>query len=649
MPTVVNFKGKRVVEPGVYAQIKSGIPAKPSNFAFGNLAIIDTGKSKSWGGGSGINGKFVNGINSVYSFDDVDDFKSFVKGGLMYDIADYIFNPINGASGPETVHYLRACTTTPAEIIYDFSSNGNGGNIKFLCKNEGEVGNGYLNEKLGSATVRFKVPTILPGNEINIEVNSTPIGSYILLTNSLSEALNGINNAINSGTSGYTSKVQGTSLVIFSKPNNGDPNGYTIETVSTVVMDDSGVLAISGWVLGEILIKGYGAQIKISDNDNTKYVISFYEGTFAGYTDAGNSINGLTEEQSNPVLITTSEEFDNIDTLIQWAKNDFIFNKLFELDENYIQQGDGSIIALDIDGVYDNLNLAQNGTSVYNAADLDRLLEDIRELQNTFFLSDRFADEARGVINMKILNHIKNTAEFDKFLIIGGGNDETKFDTGNDSSIEIAKFFDTTSVIVVHSGETRYNQYTNQKEKLPSIYHAANFAGRIGGLEPQVPGTFKALKIAEFNHPLGLKQREKALKYGVIHNRTVPGIGNVINQAINSLQNNSQLINQDGTSPEISIMRIGAQLNKELILNMRPLFVGNNWGKASPADVKTYVEGYLLGRTVTTNQDNLILSFKNVTVRLIDDYYDIKYGFVPNGPINKLFVTGFMLDANLSA
>ena len=92
MPTTVNFKGRRIVEPGVYAQVKSGIPAKPSNFAFGNLAIIDTGKSSQWGGGSGINGTFENGINSIYSFQDVDDFKSFVKGGLLYDLADYIFN-----------------------------------------------------------------------------------------------------------------------------------------------------------------------------------------------------------------------------------------------------------------------------------------------------------------------------------------------------------------------------------------------------------------------------------------------------------------------------------------------------------------------------------------------------------------------------
>jgi hypothetical protein len=647
MPTVVNFKGKKVIEPGVYAQIKSGIPAKSNNFSFGNLAIIDTGKGKQWGGGSGINGKFANGINSFYSFSDVDDFKSFVKGGLFYDLADYIFNPLNGASGPETVQLIRACNTTPAEIIYNFTSGSNGGTVKFLCKNEGEIGNGFTNETLGSVTMRFEATSIMGGNEIEIQADGVVIGTYVCTSNSMSEALNGISNAINSGTSGYTAKIQGSSVLLYTRPNSGDTNGIVIEATSDVGFQN-GPLEVGGWNEGTMLTKGYAAEMKVSDLDNTKYIISFFEGTHAGYTDGGESINGLTEEQSLPILITESVEFNNIDDLIQWAKNDFIFNKVFELDENYNQIGTGTLDSADF-GNNQGLRLAINGVSNYTAAALDKTLTDIRELQNTFFLSDRFGDEARSIENMKILNAIKNNSEFDKFLIIGGGADETKFDTGANSSIEIAKFFDTTSVIVVHSGETRYNQYTGKKEKLPSIYHAANFAGRLGGLEPQVPATFKALKIKEFNHPLGLKQREKALKHGVIHNRTVPGIGNVTNQAVNSLQNNSHLINQDGTSPEISIMRIGAQLNKELILNMRPLFVGNNWGQASPADVKTYIEGYLLGRTVTSNQDNLILSFKNVTVRLIEDYYDIKYGFVPNGPINKLFVTGFMLDANLSA
>jgi hypothetical protein len=296
------------------------------------------------------------------------------------------------------------------------------------------------------------------------------------------------------------------------------------------------------------------------------------------------------------------------------------------------------------------LNIAVNGVTDYSPDSLDRVLEDIRELDNTFFLCDRFGDEAMGVQNNKIWNHIQRDAEMNKFMVVGAGLDETKFEESvPNSSIETAKYYNDHRVIVVHSGHKRANVVGGGSEKLSAFYHAANIVGRLGGLEPQTPLTFKGIKITNFNHQLGLRERERALQAGVIHNRLVPGIGNVVNQGINSLQRNTQLINPDGTSFEISIMRIAAQLNKELILNMRPLFVGNNVGSASPADVKSFVEGYLLSRTAKTSQDNLIISFKNVSVRLIEDYYDIKYGFVPNGPINKLFVTGFMLDNNLSA
>lgn len=645
MPTIVNFKGRRVVEPGVYAQIKSGIPAKPSTASFGDLLIIDTGKGKAWGGGSGINGTFANGIESVYSFQDVDDFKAFVRGGLFYDLADYIFNPIDGASGPETVSIVKAATTTPAEIEYAFTEDANGGTVKFLVKSEGEGANGFTDETLGTATLRFTPSTVQATEVLSVAVAAVVIGTFTCTSNSMSAALTGIMNAINVGTSGYKAKIQGTALVLTSKPNGGDPTALAITAPGDVTL--VGSAAFSGYVAGTKISTGYGAEMVQSDEDDTKYKIRFFEGGYAGDTPGGNSISGLTKQETVPFLLSESVEFDNIDTLIQWALNDFNFNKVFKVADGYDIIGTGAIHADDFTK-YENINLAKNGTSVYNAADLDKVLEDIREMQNSFILSDCYGAEARGVENLKILSHIQDDAEFDKWLIIGGGADASKFDTGNDSSIEIAKFFNTTSVIVVHSGETR-NPDTVAEEKLPAIYHAANVAGILGGLEPQVPGTFKAIKIKKFNHPLGLKQREKALINGVLHNRTIPGMGNVINQSINTLQKNTRLINPDGTSPEISIMRIGGQLNKELILNMRPLFVGNNWGMASPADVKTYVEGYLFGRTVQTNQDNLILSFKNVTVRLVEDGYDIKYGYVANGPINKMFVTGFMLDANLNA
>lgn len=643
MATIVNFFGKKIIEPGVYAKIQSGIPATPVVASSGDVAIIDTGKGLQFGGGSGINGYFANGLNSIYQFDDVDDFKNFVKGGLFYDLADYLFSPNTGQPGTGLLYYIRACTTTPSEM--EISLEG-GSNLKILCKNEGETGNGYMNEVLGESVIRFNQDTVIANNVVSFNVDSVQIGEYTLTSNSLTEMLNGISSSINSGTSGYTAKVQGTALIILSKRNH-DPETDVLTSTGTVTVNNSDLKFI-GYKEGENLIYGYGFQIEKSDDIDNAYVLRIFQGTFSGYNVNGNSISGLTESESFPNLVYTSDEFTNFDDLVQILKTDYLFNKLFKLDDDYIQVGTGDITENDVTK-YEVLNLAVNGTSVYNPSDYDKVLDDIRELQNEFFLSDRYGDEARGVHNSKLLDHINNDAEFTKFIIIGGGSDESKFDVGVNSSIEIAKFYDTTSVIVAHSGETKYNTYLDSKEKLPSIYFAANLAGLLGGLEPQVPATYKKIRISEFNHTLGLKQREKALKYGVLHGKNVAGIGMVVNQSINSIQKNTILINPDGTSHENSIMRIGGQLNKELILNMRPIFVGNNWGQASPEEVKSFVEGYLFSRTVTDTTDNLILSFKNVTVKQTQDYYEIKYCFVPNGPLNKLFITGFMIDANLSA
>ena len=216
MSTVVSFNGKKIIEPGVYSQIKSGIPAKPSNFSFGNLMIIDTGSGKGFGGGSGINGTFANGLNSVYAFDDVDDFKGFVKGGLLWDLADYIFNPLNGASGPETVYIGRAANTTPAEIDLAFVGGGaNGGTLKLLAKNEGETGNGLKDEILAKGTVRVDPTTIVIGDSFEISVNGVVIAQNDMTTVSTSQEFAAIIDIINNGVSGYTAKMQGSDLIIY--------------------------------------------------------------------------------------------------------------------------------------------------------------------------------------------------------------------------------------------------------------------------------------------------------------------------------------------------------------------------------------------------------------------------------------------------
>jgi hypothetical protein len=113
------------------------------------------------------------------------------------------------------------------------------------------------------------------------------------------------------------------------------------------------------------------------------------------------------------------------------------------------------------------------------------------------------------------------------------------------------------------------------------------------------------------------------------------------------MQNNNLLISANGQSPEIQIMRIIHQINKELKINATTRFVGGNLFTASAEEIKLFTEGYLQSRSVRALQDNLIIRFENVKVELVNDYWNIEYCFVPNGPINKLFFTGYILDPNI--
>ena len=122
----------------------------------------------------------------------------------------------------------------------------------------------------------------------------------------------------------------------------------------------------------------------------------------------------------------------------------------------------------------------------------------------------------------------------------------------------------------------------------------------------------------------------------------------VINEGLATIQNNTNMVNEDGTSCEIQIMRIAAQLNKEIFYNAKiQLFGGElkaNRNTLSKLDVKNFVEGYLQRRCATDVVDNLILNYQSVTVEVVQDAYYVTYGFVPNFPVNKLFFTGYMLD-----
>lgn len=149
MATVVNFHGKNYIEPGSYAATVYN-PTSVVNVAeFGNVMIIDTGLSKNgtyeFAGGSGVHGELAQGLKSVYEFTNYEDFLSFMGGGLVGDIANKIFTPIDGAAGAPKLYYVRAATTKCATITLTISASNA---LVLKCKNEGIVGNGVKVEEV---------------------------------------------------------------------------------------------------------------------------------------------------------------------------------------------------------------------------------------------------------------------------------------------------------------------------------------------------------------------------------------------------------------------------------------------------------------------------------------------------------------------
>ena len=195
MATVVNFQGKNYIEPGSYASTVYN-PTSVVNVAeFGNVMIIDTGLSlatvngvsSEFAGGSGVKGALASGLKSVYGFTNYEDFLSFIGGGLVGDIANKIFTPLDGAAGAPKLYYVRAATTVPAVIDLTISS---GNKLTLTCKNEGLCGNGIEVDNVlkvgysaqivaGEAAGKFKI-VIYKGMYMGADESGEPYGPYSL-------------------------------------------------------------------------------------------------------------------------------------------------------------------------------------------------------------------------------------------------------------------------------------------------------------------------------------------------------------------------------------------------------------------------------------------------------------------------------------
>ena len=660
MATKFNFNNSVASLPGTYSQFTASVNNPALANSFGNVLIIDTGSNAGFGAGSGITGTLGSGTDSLYSSSTLKEFRDAIGGGILWDIAEKIFQP-NGpgvSPGASSLLYARAATTVAAEATITYSGGGsNGGTAVIQYKNEGVAGNGVKgNQTLSSTTAAPFVVTAVGASTDTHSINLTDpatgavdifVYTVPVVPLSISLTAAAIAEGINAGSSKYTATSSGANVIVTSRlpetfEDASDFNGIvTAYNVTGTATGTAGTFA--GGVDGSILTRGVGIVMSVGTNDPTKFQIKLYRGSYKGADENGYHYDGVAEAGTTAILLATSPEFNNIATLHTWMETNIQFGSFFTMKSKTVV-GTGVVDSAD-NTANAGINLFAGGTEVYSTAKLDEVLGAAASLNYSWILADQYEDSAKSVDNGKLAAHIVDPNTFGyKMIIIGGGRKGDKFSPGiTDGSVDIAQYYDNDRVVVAHGGPKKNTTASpNGFIEKTSLHKAAAAVGRLAGLEPQIPLTFKNIAFDGDLHVLTIKEQNLALNNGVL--ATIPDAGRLeILQGVNTLQDNQFLLNPNATSHSIQLKRIVAQLNTELTINSKRLLknpLGSNRNTISAADITQFVTSYLKDRTAAPGDDNLILEFRNVVTVVDQDAYKTTYDVVLNTEITKLFFTG---------
>lgn len=420
---------------------------------------------------------------------------------------------------------------------------------------------------------------------------------------------------------------------------------------------------------GNVLYQGYAYDVIAGVIDSSKYIVRFWRGNWKGNAKDGLAYDEISQENSVPVLVCQSKEITTGAELVAWMKSSSAFNSLFILGDgqtgndvtfggeskNYISANGTGGSATAIDTSSDQL--ATGGTTTYltnlntkigASQDGPSLLDCIKTTRNSFVITDVIeTGEELGAVNKSVLSHINNDASFKKSLFVASKNGvEGAADLT--SSCTLAQSIDDCHACVVFGGmATATNGLAVGYRWWDADYTMCAILGRTAGKEPQIPVTNKTIDLVKLRYQMSDTNKEQALGAGVlclIYNEFLQRY--VVLQGINTLQDNETLFNNKGGSFSIQFMRIVDQINKELVVNAEIDLLGDengvNANTLSSGLLKNWTESYLQARTASEGADNLLLSFRNVTVNRQEDYYLVTYGIVVNNEVNKIFFTGFV-------
>lgn len=403
------------------------------------------------------------------------------------------------------------------------------------------------------------------------------------------------------------------------------------------------------------LIVGYATKLVAGVIDTAKFKFQFYVASFKGYDtqNANVPFDNITASQSTPRLLVESPELDTIQEVLDWCATSYEYQKYFAIPATPTITGAGTITSTHVSD-YPGYTLAAGGTESYSSTDMDDVIAILGGIDNAIFLTTDSGDgpNSMGLNNTKLVDFCVNQAKYEKFLFLGGGGSnsvsELKGLSGTNSQ-NIAAYYDSDKVIVCHGGIKRAFPGSIGLRTYNTLYKAFLIAGRVAGLEPQVPVTLKTLDIDGEVHRLTDSDQDFCLRNGIMYSYYDTEFNKIVaGQGINTLLNNSFYVNNDGSSFSIAVKRITAQLNKEVIIESKKTFYGSEAGPnrntVSVESITTWLDGFLKAKIASTNDDDLITNYGGITVTVNQDNYFVNYWFVPNFEVSKIVFTGFMLD-----
>ncbi len=398
------------------------------------------------------------------------------------------------------------------------------------------------------------------------------------------------------------------------------------------------------------LASGYGVTIESGVRDSTKFIIKFWRGTFKGNYLDGIAYDEITKELCKPELVAQTPEISTLAQFKTWMDKDENFNAGFVVGTfTDLTEGSYNFVPGDKTDINEYI-LAASGISSYQSTDLEDALNLVKELDfNVLFFNENLGDAGTNdTISMRLQYFIENEVSGEKFLALAGKSTGATSDLA--ANIALAKNFNSDRVWLTHQ-IIRKNSMISPVgyRKFDTTYLSALMVGRIVGLAPQIPGTFKNLDIDGIENPLSDIQKEDCLDAGLLtvyYDNEFEDF--VILRAINTLQNNTFLQNPDGTSFSIQITRISAQLNSDLVINAKKMIFarqdGTNVFTLSPEYLKDWTKTFLTSKVATEISDNLITGFSDdVNVVKEGDAYRVNYKFNTNNEIAFTFFTGYSI------